>query len=255
MAVDAQLLSTAQATRRELGFAMAAYIAWLADHYAELEEAVPRLFAQTRAAYEATGHRRIPEALAHLEVGALVAVRAFVDLGALSADAGRSLMGVIHDSLLALGEAQAAQVREANPAERFLSVLAELFAKKSVYCVGKHGDQPPACAEVGWLARETPGTTEEVVLGPRQGAERIGWADKDWLYLLPEDAPRLVARFLSDTDQSLGATNQSLFKALEDRGCIEVRKEEDGVRRTVPVLLEGVQRRVLKLRRDAVGGA
>src|SRR5262249_42660896 len=91
----------------------------------------------------------------------------------------------------------------------------------------------------------------DVRVYPGRGATSVGWADEDWLYLLPEDSFRLVSHFLSDGNQVLGATKDSLHRALDDLGLIETASG----RRTKPVMLEGVQIRVLKLKRDAIAVA
>jgi hypothetical protein len=201
----------------------------------------------------ATGHRRIPEILASLEIAGGLAVNWFRHCGAITDPEAATILQRIKGALSALAELQTEQVKEANPARQFCEILAELFAKRSVYCQGRRGDEPPGCQQLGWEQRSVYDreTGEEIKLTPARGATQIGWADDEWLYLSPRDSFRLVTQFLNQAEQTLGATSESLHRALAEAGLIEVRHSKES-RRTVVVLLDGAQRRVLKLRRSAV---
>jgi len=126
-------------------------------------------------------------------------------------------------------------------------------SKKAAYLVSRYGEAPPAAEEVGWLAVDPQGPEgRDERLAPGHNASRLGWADGDWLYLLPAAAFREVMHFLAGSDQVLGATEEALHRDLDDLGWVEVKQTPEGTRRTVAVLLEGKQQRVLKLRRRAL---
>ncbi len=253
-AIDEELLSEAQHRAGDLSVAMAAFIHQLEQRYDELCATLPAAFAVARAAQQKRGHRRIPEVLANLEVAASLALNVFRELGGLSPERVASLMHDIQRELTVLGDAQDRSVREQNPARRFLSVLSEVLAKKAAFLNGRRGNEPPDCEQLGWHVQEVQAGDNlgDTCYSPARGAVKIGWADEDHLYLLPQETFRTATRFLGDSDQSLGATEASLHRALEDLGVIEVRHLKGETRRTLPITLEGSQHRVLKLRRSAL---
>jgi hypothetical protein len=252
-AVNVQRLSAAQAGSTALAEAMAAFIGWAASSYEELEESLPLAFEAARRDHQRAGHRRVPEALANLEVAAATALTAFQQIGAIDDREAARVMARIRRDLNHLGQLQDGQVAGARPGRRFVAVLRELFAKRAVYLESRHSKAPPEAEELGWVVAEiaTP-DGPGVALQPARGATRLGWADNDWLYLLPGEAYRAVSRFLGDTDQTLGATEQALHRDLRELGLIEVKQASDGIRYTVAVLLGEHQQRVLKLRRAAL---
>jgi len=250
--IDTSRLQSAQVSADQLSLAMASYIDCLAQRYDELLPALRTAFKQARAAQQDRGHRRIPEALANLEVAASLALKAFTDLGAISLERAAELMTRIQRDLATLGAGQEEAVAVGHPGKRFLNVIAEGFAKKSILCVGRDGREPVGCDELGWELHEvaeTGGLAPRFTPSPR--ATRVGWADEDWLYLLPAEAYRYVVRFLGESDQTLGASEQSLHRLLEEMGVLEVRGDGTAVRRTLLVMLEDKQHRVLKIRRSA----
>ena len=251
--IDRERLTTAQAHTGELRAAMAGYLEWLAPQHETLRRDLPGAFRRLVQNSTVRGHRRTPEILAHLEIAAGLAVTWFRHCDAITAGEAVAVIHRVKGSLDVLGTAQAAQVQHANPAEQFCETLAELLAKRAVFCCGRHGGEPPDCERLGWEARlvSDKETGQERESFPARGASQVGWADEDWLYLLPKEAFRAVAQFLQPSGQTLGASEESLHRALEEAGLIEVRQNKE-LRRTVVVLLDGAQRRVLKFRRSAV---
>lgn len=251
--IDRDRLTAAQLNTAPLAATMALLLAWLGRHYAEVQSALPGMLRDTRAAWRLNAHLRIPESLALLELAASTALTAFVEAGAIDAATRDAVKGRISADLADLGATQSRQVAQIRPAHRFLDVLRELFAKKTVYLSGRAGDAPPAPEQLGWEWREVSGPDgPDDRVEPARLATRIGWADDNWLYLLPQESHRVAVRFLGDSDQLLGASERALHADLAALGLIETRAGDEGTRRTVAVLLENRQQRVLKLRRSAL---
>ncbi len=251
--INRAALTEAQTQTADLAEAMALYLGWVAKHYDELQETLPEAFRHARQAHQEAGHLRVPEVLANLEVGAATALTAFGDLGLADTAIVGDVMGRIRRDLHTIGCQQRGQVAQARPGLRFVGVLRELFAKKAAYLVSRSGDVPFLAEELGWqLSATTAEQGADATVVPGRGGSRLGWADEEWLYLLPAVAYREVTRFLNDADQVLGASEDALHRDLEDLRLIDVRAAHDGTRRTVPIMLEGKQQRVLKLRRSAL---
>lgn len=251
--INREKLTAAQVVTAKLASAMALFLDWLGRHADELRTALPAMARAARADWRNDGHLRIPEMLALLDLAAGVALTAFADAGAIDDNTLAATKRRIKADLSALGDRQVRQVTQSRPAHRFLDILSELFAKKTVYLSGKKGDEPPDPELFGWEWHDhwtSDGPDRR--LEPARTAHRVGWADDDWLYLLPQESYRAAVHFLSDSDQLLAASERALHADLADLNLIETRTDDEGSRRTVPVLIQGRQQRVLKLRRAAL---
>lgn len=249
--VDRQVLTQLLTDRGVLASAMSHYVGWIANHYEELALALPRAFEKARNDFTASGHRRTPEILANLEVAAATAMRCFLEIGGVSDEEARAVVARVREDLRRLGAEQEILVGEANPARSFLRHLVELFASGGAYLAGRAGGAPSEAEEVGWERswQSDARTGQNIELLPPHRGERIGFADDDFIYLLPGESIALVERAASASGVGLAASQSSLPEALEAQGWL-VREGHD--RFTSRTRIDGKQLRVWKLRREAL---
>ncbi len=171
--VDWGRLSAAQAdaTAGRYAAALAGFLQFLAARYETTGQRFEALVPQLRARAAASGaHRRTPEIVANLAAGFGLFLSFAIAAGAIG--------DVEHQALLerswrALGEAaraQGAHQAPAEPARRFLELLAGALSSGRAHVASPDGDRPEdAGAAWGWR-RDAWGTWE-----PKGG--RVGWVE------------------------------------------------------------------------------
>ena len=154
---------------------------------------------------------------------------------------------LLERSWRALGEAaraQGAHQAPAEPARRFLELLASALSSGRAHVAAPDGERP-LDAETAWGWRRDAYATWE----PK--GERVGWVDGEDLYLLPDAAYAAVQRLGQEIGDRIALTPPVLRKRLKERGILltcETQRRMLTVRRT----LEGQRREVLHLHRDAL---
>jgi hypothetical protein len=170
------------------------------------------------------------------------------DAGALTAEEAERLW---LRGWAALGEAAAVQGQHqaaGEPTRRFSELLSAAIASGRAHVAGPEGDEPEEPGGWGWR-RATVGTGEYEREEWRPLGERVGWVEKESLYLLPEAAYAAVQKQGRDSGEPLTVTERTLRKRLHERGLllsIEVSRPTFAVRRT----LGGRRRGVLHLSAD-----
>jgi hypothetical protein len=110
---------------------MAGYVAWLAPQMPTMLPLLKETFERTRAQATSAGeHLRVPEALAHLWLGANCALEYAEEIGVCSAAEAEDLRGRCWEAMEALGRAQGRLVEEERPTLRFLRVLLTLATQR-----------------------------------------------------------------------------------------------------------------------------
>lgn len=254
--INLETLSSSQDESDLLTGAMLHYLGYLSAHMDELRANSSILLKELRQSQANVAHRRTPEMLANLLFAGTLAIHSFEAGNLISEEKANQILERIEADLRCLADLQAQGLMSADPVDRFLDVLREQLAKKAFYCKSRDGGEPPDSLEVGWESFEVADaeTQGEVRYRPGRTATCVGWADDTWLYLMPEEIFRLTTRLLSEAQQALGATRDSLQRGLADRGLIECSGGREP-RRTRVVTLEGMQHRVLKLRRCALSAS
>ena len=224
--IDLALLGDAQRAAARLPHAMAGYIAWLAPQMSALSPLLRQTFegARERAIDAGREHLRVPEILAHLWVGLHCALTYAEDIGACSANEAERLRHACWDALLEGGAAQGQSVEEDRPSRRFLRVLFALVTQGSVLLERRDGQD-----------------------GGHDGP-LVGWADEEALYLQPEAAFQAVARSCRETGDPFPIRGERLRRDFAKEGLSEC----DAGRTTKVVRIDGGNRRVIMLRREAV---
>jgi hypothetical protein len=154
---------------------------------------------------------------------------------------------LLERSWKALGEAaraQAAHQAPAEPARRFLELLAGAMSSGRAHVAGPDGNRPDAGGGTwGWRPNAY-GTHEPM-------GDRVGWLQGEDLYLDPDAAYAAVQRLGQEIGDRIALTPQTLRKRLKERGILatcETQRRMLTVRRT----LEGQRREVLHLHREAL---
>ncbi|MBC7106526.1 MAG: hypothetical protein H5T97_11335, partial [Firmicutes bacterium] len=171
--IDVAKLSQAQAEAYLLPQAMRGYLEWLAPQMDELAEALPKRFEELRAKATIEGHARLPEAVAHLYLGAELGTSYAVQIGVLTEAEAREIRNRCWDALLALAREHARTLEEERPVAKFIQVLDAIFTQKKGHLVDRADGGRPGLAHLfGWQLAEEDGDAHP-------GGEFLGWVDKD----------------------------------------------------------------------------
>jgi hypothetical protein len=199
VAVEKQQLDLAVVTEMQrsgdrLAQAMAGYISWLRPRFSDLAPELQAKFRDARGRFQgATGHMRQPEALAQLYLGMDMASQYFHEIGAITASEAEELRQATLATLDQVGKQQAEILEAADPAEIFMETLRDAFVQDRAVLVA------PSVATTG-------------------GA--VGWADDEYVYLLPGAVQRLVFTARRDLGLHWPFSQRALGEALLQAGFI-----------------------------------
>ena len=242
--LDWDRLTTCQQAGRSGVFAatMAGYIRWLAPKYERgCRERVVALRDQVS---KATHHKRTPGIFANLFGG----LESFIDFAqevkAIDAETADELRQRGWDALLEAAEQQHQHQAASEPARRFLDLLTSAITSGRSHLAEPTGGSPLGPKRWGW--REVPRGQEYEWAA--QGT-RIGWVDKEEVYLDPDAALAVAMELSRHVGDALVITPQTLRKRLHEHGYLASRDE---ARQTLTVrrTLQGAQRSVLHVRAD-----
>ena len=231
--VNVKALSALQAEQALLPHAMRAYLEWMAQRYEEIAAWLPEFFERCRDVFRVPGvHRRIPEAAAHTFLGHGLFLRFARDLGVLDDRAAARHFDEAREALVGIGHQQAQLGSHANPARRFLEVLASLHAQ----------------GHLGFATRP------EDALVTTAACEQIGWRDRDRkvLYILPDALYSVVGNAMRSAGEPMpfrGRTRTGKLRELRmsvvdldaDAAFVllqdELRKVREGASETAPAMI------------------
>jgi len=236
--IDLSKLSQAQAEAHLLAQAMRGYLEWLAPQMEQLAKLLPRRFEELRVKATVDGHARLPEAVAHLYLGAELGTAYAVKLGVLTEDEAREIKDRCWKVLLTLACEHARTLEEERPVVKFIQVLDAIFTQRKAHLLDRVSGGRPLLAQLfGW---QLTGEDDEAAY---PGGELLGWVDKDGLYLMPEAAFRAVSEYLRPTE-GLPIRERTLRDLLVQEGIAE---PGEGGRSTRQVRCQGSLKRVLHL--------
>ncbi|MBP7748479.1 MAG: DUF927 domain-containing protein [Phycisphaerae bacterium] len=245
--VDPERLTAAQADAvgALYALALAGYIRWLAPRYGEVLKSLPGEVAALRVkATQANQHRRTPEIVADLLVGLRYFLKFAVEVGAITADKDHELRERAWAAMGAAAAAQTAQHQAADPVRRFLELLTAALASGHAHVAGMEGGEPDQPQAWGWR-QFTVGTGEYQRDEWRPQGDRVGWIDKDSLFLEPEAVYRVVQAMAAG--EPLPVNSKTLHKRLAERGLL-ASADSQRSRNTVRITAETQRRYVLHLR-------
>lgn len=224
--VNLPALTAAQHNKQLLSHAMAGYLQWLAPQMPSLPALLADSFEAARERATSAGeHMRVSEAVAHCWIGFDCGLQFAEEVGAVSPSEAAKIREEGWAALCHLGAAQAGLVEELRPTRQFLTTLAAVLAQ----------------GKVRLRSREDPYPADMV-------GEIIGWADVDFVYLLPESSYRAVAMFSREAGHPFATSLDRLKRDFAKEGLSQC---EEG-RNTITSCIGGKTKRVLKLDRRAV---
>lgn len=247
--LDWQVLSDCQrdATAGKYAQAMAGFVCWLADRYAQVRDRLHDDLAELRQRAAGSGqHRRTPEIVANLMFGLLEFSRFACEAEALSKVEAAALRNRAWAAFGEMAAAQAAHQAAAEPTRRFIELLSSAIADGHAHIAGSNGDAPTSPKAWGW--RETTigtGMYQRDEWQPQ--GHRVGWVDGNNLFLDPDASYRAAEAMAGSSADGLVLTPRTLWKRLHERGLL-VTVEEHRRRLTVRQTIAGARRSVLHLR-------
>ena len=222
--------------------AMSGYLRWLAPRYAELRAGLPEERAAARSGFAvAAPHARTPGAVADLFIGLRTLVQFAQEVGAITPTEARAVMDRGRAALVALAAAQADHLLAADPVEQFLRLVPAVLASGEAHVATTDGSAPIPEALLGWR-REG--------LDWRAGGERVGWADRDFVYLLPDAVFGAVQKLAAAGRDPITMSSRTLWSRLHERGLLAgLDTRGDRTRFTVRLTVAGERVPVLKFPR------
>jgi hypothetical protein len=247
--VDQQRLTTAQADAAAGTYSLL-MSAWIAHVGPNLEAHKAALRSKTVARRPTIaagmGHGRTIDAICELAAMLEMLLEFLVADGAIPESRARGVAEHGLAALLALGRAQSEEQRDADPARRFLHLVASALASGRAHlCSAATADGAPVGYEdvAGWR-REAPGSA---VYRPR--GDRICWIyEHGDVLLLPEAAEAAAQKLGRESGDELLLTGRSLRARLRDQGLLASTEHRGDLRTVVRRTIGGARHGVLHLR-------
>ena len=217
--VDRVRLKACQGETDLYPHALSAYLLDIAPHYDDLVRSLPNEVIELRTkAQDSELHSRLPEAIAVLFLGCRMGIEAAKRFGALTSSQAASLEAEAWAVLVEVAKEQGRVVQEENPVNRFFTILSELLRGGRMYLEGHATRQPENPQTWGW-ERDLDGAD---LYQPKHGAERVGWVDRDALYLLPETTYRFVVEHCQRSGSYFPLSARALPRQLASLGFLDV---------------------------------
>ncbi|MBU0494998.1 MAG: DUF927 domain-containing protein, partial [Chloroflexi bacterium] len=197
--IDLAQLGAAQAEADCYPHALAGYILWLADQWADLTTHLPAAWRDARSQVHAY-HLRVPEVYASLYVALDLALQYAEHAGAVTPALGRELLARGDAALREACYRQKYLAEQERPVVRFLQVITELLATEAVRLDPRYG---------------------EITADTR--AELLGWQDTEHWYLLSGQSYNTVARYCRAEGGHFPLKAGALHKMLFEENAIQNR--------------------------------
>lgn len=197
---DRPLISKVQESRSRLRHAMAGFLAWMQPRAEEIGTQAQIRATELRTTFSASRqHPRAADNLAALMCGAELAFGYAHESGAITDDERKDWEDRAVEALREVGRRQERAQQHADPIERWVEHLRDLFTQGRVTVVSREHE----LHEVS-----TP------------GREAIGWIDGDSAALLPEATTRAVGRSMREAGEHTPLAGPALTNALVRIGLI-----------------------------------
>ncbi len=223
---------------------MAGFLQWLAGRDQARAAFNQKLSEYRSKALLKSTHARTPDILASLQAAFELYLEFCVHSGAIDVAEGGRLGERCWGALCEAAESQAKHQTETEPTVRFLNLLRSLLSSGRAHLAARAGGEPDrAPGSCGWR-RDSSGNW--MPLG-----ERIGWVERDDVYLEPTAAFRAVQVAARDSGESFAISEPTLRKRLRDKdllASVDEKHETLTVRRKIG----GSSKGVLNLRRRTV---
>lgn len=190
------------------------------------------------------GHARMPSNLATLLSGLFMFLESAIRRGDITETAASGFRDHAISAALILCRLQASMDGEASDAHRFIDVLKAAISMGEAHIVDRNGERPPNCTMFGWQPFEA----KDHIRHDAKGA-RIGFVDRNFLYLDPNAAIAVAKALSSKTGNHIGSSERALSKALKEAGLLA--RVDEG-RATIKATLAGQRRSVYCLKLASV---
>ncbi|KLU61782.1 hypothetical protein CEB3_c19610 [Peptococcaceae bacterium CEB3] len=203
--VDLKRLTFAQANTERLRLAMTAYIRYVIKNYETLKCRFEQEFPHKMQEVQIEGHTRVSDEVIWLNYGLTIFAEFAVHVGAIDEKEAEALSAEGKQAITTVGEKQIVFTSNEKPAGKFLNIVNELLSS----------------GKVGICSTE--------MIGPPSKQENLGgWADQDYVYLLPETIYGEVEKFLAPKHSTIGVPPRTLWKDLGDMGILAVTEVDNG---------------------------
>ncbi len=248
--VDLQKLSEIQSCKDQLSIAMTGYIQYIGERYDELASTLPDYRDSLRdkklRPLLVGSHPRTPGNAATLIVG-LQQFRDFsVSAGAMEEAEVEQRYVEAREAIIEAAKAHTEATSGGDPASRFIEILRSLFDANWVYVQDRvSGENPNDCWQLGWTVCEDSERQTKCV--PHKGADLIGWADAEYLYLSPDPAYAAVSGFASRGGIPFGISPNKLWDSLAKAGLSMTDRDRNNTTAKIKKTTRG-----MKIRRSTV---
>ena len=246
----------AQEQRHHYPAALAGYVQYLAAHFSELQETLPRRYRELRAELQvAEQPPREPGQLAHLLLGLETFLDFAVAIGAITADVrgGRTSHRPSRCCWGRPGSMRRPMPRKPRR-QLFLRYLAGGFAGKRAYLEDKQRWSPDDPWQWGWeQGPSRSGVRSSRTTGGTRPAR--SWSASSMATGCCSTRSRCISLSWGQRRRRarvFPVDQRTLIHRLDEAGLLETEMEGSERRRKVNVWIGGATKRVLKLRRDAV---
>ena len=225
--------------------AMGGFIQWLAGSYADFNESLKKRAGVLRdATTKFFAHGRTPGIIANLQAAFEIYLDFAESCGAINLSERRQLTAQCWDALKLAAGAQAKHQIEAEPVQRFLSLLRSAVSTGQAHLASRSGEMPETSPQACGWNQVSPG------IWCRRG-DCVGWIDGNDIYLEPTAAFAVAQTISRSSGEPLAVSEQILKKRLREKGFLA---STDSKRETLSVrrILAGSNKDVLHLTRSTL---
>jgi len=205
---------------------MSGYVQYLASHIDALRATLAERRDQLRNELAERGqHRRIPEAVAHLQIGWEQWLLFAEIAGAIDAGEAALYRSRIWRALTSLGGEQSDRELTQSPGDRFLELIRSALATQQAHLTTLDNTVPRLPQRYGW--RLLPGTAANedgriYRALVASGSRHIGWVadDERTVYLEPGAAYAVACAMAADQNDSLAVTQHTLWRRMRTAGLL-----------------------------------
>lgn len=234
--VDLAKLTQAQKDSKLLSQAMVGYLEWLGQEMQEqdTEHLMEFLHEKRNEASRLNVHGRLVEAATILYTGLHYALKYALSIDAITHERHDQLLTEGWELFLDIANEQGEQVIEVKPTTRFLSIVSQLLANRSIHTLN---------------------IKPQAVDGVAPSGTHVGWHDNEFYYFLPDPLYNVVSQFLSRQEERFPTTKQMLWRHLADEGFTQIEIEGKQKRYTKKKSIGRFRDRTLWVKVSALRGA
>ncbi|WP_342476581.1 hypothetical protein NYE24_21195 [Paenibacillus sp. FSL H7-0350] len=195
--LDLDKLTTAQQQSPLLSQAMVGYLEWLGQAMSESDDRLREIFFKRRnEASRLHVHGRLVEAAAWLHLGLQLGLDYAESVGAIEPEQKHELLEEAWEGFVGTASEQGEQVAEVKATKRFVDIVSELLANRTIYT---ETTQPLSQGDI-----------------PKSGTH-VGWHDSNYYYFLPDVLYNAVCRFLSAQGTHFSYFQSNLVETVSRR--------------------------------------